>query len=218
MPLKKLGRLGRKKNEVELAAKKSSATVFDVVMENIMTRRSIRKYRKINVSDDDIFKLLDAARHAPSAGNRQSWEFIIVRDAAMKKQLAEAAKGSEWLADAPVILVACVNNSIAGINAGERGMRLYGIQNVAAAIENFMLAANAMGLGTCWVGAFSEPKVAIPLRCPEYVRPCALIPLGWPDEAPPAPPRHEASEFVHVGTYGNTVRKMFAWGHGTGQD
>jgi nitroreductase len=207
---------GRKKADAPAGANKRS--VFDVVMENIMTRRSIRKYRKHDVSDGDLLKLIDAARHAPSASNKQCWEFIVVRDPKMKKLLAEAAKGSEWLADVPVIIVACVNNKIAGSVNGERGIRLYGIQDVAAAIENLMLAANAMGLGTCWVGGFREAKVTGPLRLPEFVRPSALIPVGWPDEAPEAPARHEASEFVHIETYGNTMRNQFAWGHGTAQE
>jgi nitroreductase len=218
MPFKTLARLRKKKGEVSLESMKKSTTVFEVVMENIMSRRSIRKYKKHDVSDDDLFKLIDAARHAPSASNKQSWEFIIVRDPKMKKLLAEAAKGSEWIAEVPVILVACVNNQIAGAVYGERGKRLYGIQDVAAATENLMLAANAMGLGTCWVGAFSEAKVTGPLRLPEFVRPCALVPVGWPDEAPEAPVRHGASEFVHLETYGNTVRHQFTWGHGNAQE
>ncbi|MEM5814252.1 MAG: nitroreductase family protein [Candidatus Aenigmatarchaeota archaeon] len=216
MPLSRLPKLGGKRNRIALGAKK--ATVFDVVMENIMTRRSVRKFRKLDVGDDDLMSLFDAARHAPSAGNRQAWEFIIVRDPKMKKTLSEAAEGSEWIANAPVIVVACVNNRIAGARYGERGTMLYGIQDVACALENFMLAANAKGLGTCWVGAFSEPKVTVPLRCPDFVRPCAMIAVGWPDEAPSAPLRHEAADFLHLETYGNTVRKQFTWGHGQAQD
>jgi len=206
---------GGKKGEANAPAKKN---VFETVMENIMTRRSIRKYKKHDVSDEEIFDLLDAARHAPSASNKQAWEFIIVRDPKMKKQLAEDAEGSGWMDEAPVIIVACENVKIAGSRFGERGTKLYGIQEVAAAVENLMLAANAKGLGTCWVGAFSEIKVASQLRCPEHVRPCALIALGWPDEAPEQPARHELSEFVHLGVYGNTPRAQFAWGHAHASD
>lgn len=217
MPFKTLARFGGKRKEKVTLPSKKTTTVFNVVMENITTRRSIRKFKKADVSDDDIMTLIDAARHAPSAANKESWEFIIVRDPAMKKQLAEAAKGSEWMAEAPVIIIACVNGQIAGSRFGERGLRLYGVQEVACAIENLMLAANAMGLGTCWVGAFSEAKVSILFHCPEFSRPCALIPVGWPDEAPEMPARHDASDFVHLGKYGNTVRKQFTWGHGNAQ-
>ena len=217
MPFKTLAKFGAKK-KVAMASKKESVSVFDVVMENITTRRSIRKFRKSDVSDEDVFKLLDAARHAPSAGNKQPWVFIVVRDPKVKKLLAEAAEKEEWVAGAPVIIVACVDNKIAGSRFGERGTKLYGVQGVAAAVENLMLAANALGLGTCWVGSFSEGKVAGQLHCPEHVRPCAMIVVGWPDEAPEKTQRHEASDFVHTGVYGNTARAQFAWGHGHAAD
>ena len=214
MPFKRIAEVGKgiKKKRVELPAKKKAVSVFDVVMENITTRRSIRKFLKRDVSMSDIYKLLDAARHAPSAGNQQPWEFIIVKDKKMKKVLAEAAFNQEWITEAPVIIVACINMKIAGAIYGERGLKLYGIQDVAAAIENLMLAANAMGLGTAWVGAFSEPKVSLPLKCPEHVRPCALIPVGWPGEAPEKPTRHEIVDFTHLEEYGKTPRAVFAYG------
>jgi len=201
------------KKKIETPSKKSKATVFETVMENIMTRRSIRKFLKNDVPDADLMNLLDAARYAPSAGNKQPWEFIIVRDPKVKAILAEAAENQKWLLDAPVIIVACENVKLAGSRYGERGAKLYGIQDVAAAIENLLLAANALGLGACWVGSFSEVKVAGSLRCPEFVRPCALIAVGWPAEAPEKSVRHDASDFVHFGVYGNNAHFNFAWGH-----
>lgn len=223
MPFKKVAGVGkgiskRKKEKVELPAKKRAVSVFDVVMENITTRRSVRKFLKRDVSMADIYKLLDAARHAPSEGNQQPWEFIIVKDKKMKETLAEAAHGEELVIEAPVVIVACINMKIAGAVYGERGLKLYAIQSVAAAIENLMLAANAMGLGTNWVGAFSEPKVAVPLRCPEHVRPAALILVGWPAEAPKKPERHEIADFAHLEEYGKTPRAAFVWGHGHVED
>jgi nitroreductase len=212
MPFKTIAKIRAKRKE-DAGSKSVKKSVFDLVMENIMTRRSVRKFKKNDVPDDVLFNLIDAARHAPSAANKQPWAFIIVRDPKVKALLAGAAEGQDWIADAPVIIVACMDVKLAGARFGERGVKLYGIQNVAAAVENLMLAANALGLGTCWVGAFSEPKVAGPLRCPEHVRPCALIPVGWPDEAPEPPVRHELSDFVHLGAYGRTPRAHFAWGH-----
>jgi len=211
MPFKMIARMGAKK-KVEAPPKKRMS-FFEVVMENIMTRRSVKKFLKGDVSDDDMINLLDAARHAPSAGNKQPWEFIVVRDPKMKALLAEAAENQKWLLDAPVIIIACENVKLAGSRFGERGTKLYGIQGVAAAIENLLLAANALGLGSCWVGSFSEVKVASAFRCPEHVRPCALIAVGWPAEAPEKTARHEASDFVHFGVYGNTAHTRFVWGH-----
>ena len=214
MPFKTIAKIREKRKQKKLAESESvKKSVFDVVMENITTRRSVRKFLKSDVPDEMIFKLLDAARHAPSAANKQPWEFIIVRDPKVRKLLAAAAEGQDWIADAPVIIAVCVNMKIAGSRHGERGLRLYGLQGVAAAVENLLLAANAVGLGTVWVGAFSEPKVAAHLRCPEHVRPAVLVPLGWPAEAPESPARHELAEIVHLGAYGRTPRAHFAWGH-----
>lgn len=206
MPLKRLAKLGK----VEMEAK-GKVTPFDIVMENIKTRRSVRKYLKKDIPIELVYKLIDAARYAPSSGNNQCWAFIVVKDKKMKKELAEAAN-QDWVSEAPVIVVACINMQIASAVYGERGAKLYGIQNVAAAIENLLLTANSLGLGTCWVGAFSEPRVSILLECPDYIRPCALVTVGWPDEAPKAPPRHEVSEIVHLEKYGKTPRAMFAYG------
>ena len=216
MPFKRVAKVGKKK-KLKVPAKKKAVSVFDLVMENMTTRRSIRQFKKKDVSLNDIYKLLDAARHAPSAGNKQPWEFIIVKDKKMKEILVDAAHDQDWMADAPVLIVACINMKISSTVYGERGRKLYGIQDVAAAVETLLLAANAMGLGTAWVGAFSERKVAGSLHCPEDVRPAVIIPLGWPDEAPEKPERHDLSDFVHVEQYGKTPRAEFVWGHGHGE-
>ena len=109
---------------------------------------------------------------------------------------------------APVLLVACTNVKIATAIYGERGLMLYGTQSTAAAIENILLAAESMGLTTCWVGAFSETVVSRVLECPEHVRPCAIITLGYEDYKPKETPRQPVEEFVHSGKYGNTIQSM----------
>jgi nitroreductase len=88
---------------------------------------------------------------------------------------------------------------------GERGAKLYGIQSVAAAIENMLLMAHALELGTCWIGAFAEMTVARLMECPEYVRPCAIISVGYPDERPNVPVKQGMHEFVHIGKFGDTL-------------
>ena len=88
---------------------------------------------------------------------------------------------------------------------GLRGKRLYNVQDCAAAIENILLSAETFGLGTCWVGAFSEMMVARMLQCPEYVRPCAIITIGYPAENPVKPHRQEMKEYVHEETFGKTI-------------
>jgi len=212
MPFKALARFGKviKKIEEEVytaehAILHTKDTSKDVI-HLIKNRRSIKKFLPKDVSDAILRELIDAARHAPSAGNHQPWEFIIVRDPVIKQHLAEACYNQMWIKDAPVLIVAGINNRLAGAVYGERGLKLYGIQDVAAAIENMLIAAEYLGLGTNWIGDFSENQVAILTHCPDYVRPAAIIALGYPAETPPKPELHAIEEFVHIEKYGETIK------------
>ncbi|MFQ6010193.1 MAG: nitroreductase family protein [Candidatus Aenigmatarchaeota archaeon] len=205
MPFKTVSKFAKKKKKVELPRGKS--TIWDVVFENIKSRVSVRKFKKADVSDSLIEDILIAASYAPSAGNQQPWEFVVVRDEKLKQQLAHAAFDQNWMLTAPVLIVACINMRIASANYGERGEKLYCVQDVANATENMLLAATALGLGTSWVGAFSEPMVSTILHCPDYVRPAAIIAVGWPDEVPAASPRHPLKDFVHHDMFGETERE-----------
>jgi nitroreductase len=109
------------------------------------------------------------------------------------------------MANAPVFIVACINMRLASAIYGERGEKLFGIQAVAAAIENMLLAADALGLGTAWVGSFSEAKISVLAGCPEYVRPAAVITVGWPAEKPPQPILQDIKEIVHLEKFGQTI-------------
>ncbi len=172
------------------------------VLDVIKSRRSVRKYRSRQVPEDLLETVLDAARYAPSAGNRQPWEFVVVRDGNIKKMLVEACFNQDWMLQAPVFIVACINMKIASATYGERGVRLYCIQSVAAAIQNMLLAAESLGLSTCWVGAFSEDRVSMILECPPYVRPCAIITLGYGKERPEMPIRAPLKDIVHREKFG----------------
>ena len=205
MPFKTVSKFAKKKKGVDLP--KGKSTVWDVVSENIKSRVSVRKFKKANVAQELIDDILIAASYAPSAGNHQPWEFVIVKDDKLKQQLAHAAFDQNWMTSAPVLIVACINMRIAKASYGERGEKLYCIQDVANATENMLLAATSLGLGTCWVGAFSEPMVTTILHCPDYVRPCAIIALGWPAEVPDAEARHPLRDFVHHDVFGETERE-----------
>ena len=151
------------------------------VKEAIEKRRSIRKYKSKDVGLSIVEKLLYYANLAPSAGNLQARDFIIVDDKELKKKIARAAYNQEFVEEAPVLVVFCANlKRIAPY--GERGKNLYCIQDVAAAIQNFLLAALDEGLATCWVGAFDENEVSRLLGLPSEVRPVAIITLGYGDE------------------------------------
>ncbi len=171
----------------------------------IKQRRSIRKYQSRDVRDSLLLDIIEAASYAPSEGNLQPWEFIIVKNPTIKKHLIEACHGQTWMLGAPVLIVVCINMRLAGSMYGERGEKLYGIQAVAAAIENMLLAAESLGLGTCWVGSFSEHKTAIAVHCPDYIRPCAVVTVGWPAEHPPQPVVQPLKEIVHIEKFGETI-------------
>ncbi len=171
------------------------------VFEAIRGRRSVRRFKPDPVPDEDLEKILEAGIWAPSAGNLQPWEFIVVRDARTRDALCDAAYGQEWVREAPVVIVVCANTMRSAAYYGERGMTLYCIQDTAAAIQNMLLAAYALGYGTCWIGAFSEEEVRRILGIPEHIRPVALIPLGRPAEHPSPPPRRPLSSVVHYERY-----------------
>jgi nitroreductase len=150
------------------------------VFECIVSRRSVRNYEKKDVPDELIGQILEAAIHAPSAGNLQPWEFIVVKDKTTKKELALAALRQRHVEEAPVVIVVCADPEKSSERYGERGKNLYCIQDTAAAIENMLLVANSLGLGTCWVGAFEEDEVREILNIPQRLKPVALITIGFP--------------------------------------
>jgi len=171
------------------------------LLEIIKGRRSIRRFKPEKVPKEYIMLLLEAARWAPSAGNLQPWEFIIVTDESTKRKLMEAALYQEYVYEAPVVIVAVANIPRTSSYYGRRGEELYVIQDVAAAIQNILLMAHALGLGAVWIGAFNEDRVREILELPNYIRPLAIIPLGWPDEKPYPPPRRSLEEIVHWEKY-----------------
>ncbi|MBU5678498.1 MAG: nitroreductase family protein [Candidatus Aenigmatarchaeota archaeon] len=174
-------------------------------IECIKTRKSVRKFKKKDIEKEKLIKILEAAINAPSSGNLQNWEFIIVRDEENKKHVAKAALNQNFIADASVVIIACSNNDKI-IFYGKRGRDLYAIENVSAAIQNILLAANDLGIGSCWVGAFDEKELKKILEIPENVRPLAIIPLGYPDENPEKPVRRSLSQVVFEEKYGKKLK------------
>lgn len=213
MPFRKIARLARKKKpirvpEVEEIEEVRKVDTVGAVFSAIKSRHSTRLYNKRDVSDGMILKLMEAARHAPSVGNYQPWEFIIVKSSDIRKHIVDGCYNQEWMLTAPVFIVVCTNIKIATAIYGDRGLMLYGTQSTAAAIENILLAAESMGLASCWVGAFSETVVSGAVECPDHIRPCAIITLGYEDFKPSATPRQPIEEFVHSGKYGNSLQSI----------
>lgn len=168
------------------------------ISEAVKKRRSIRSFQKKEIPDDVIDKLIEALIWAPSAGNLQARKFYFVKDNALKQKLAEAALDQTFIAQVPLVIVGCSDNSIAA-GYGERGVQLYSIQDVSCSIMQMMLVALENDLGTAWVGAFHEKEAAKILNLPSNLRPIAIVPVGYPSENPPAPQRvskENAVEFM----------------------
>ena len=167
------------------------------IPEMIKERRSIRAFSDRDISDGDVELLVEAACWAPSAGNRQPWEFVVVRDGENKRRLVEAAHGQSFIAEAPVVFVVCADPGRSASRYGRRGVELYCLQDTAAAVQNLLLTATANGLGSCWIGAFDEDRAAKAVGTPAGVRPIAIVPVGYPAESPPPRRRRRLSEVIH---------------------
>ncbi len=140
------------------------------VMEAIRTRRSIRGFKNAPIPEEALNAVLEAARIAPSAANRQEYKFILVKDESLRKALVSICHNQTFVGEAPVVVVGCATNP----------KRRYSFVDVAIVLDHMTLAAHAHGLGTCWIGAFSEPKVKELLNIPEHVSVVCLLPLGIP--------------------------------------
>jgi nitroreductase len=170
------------------------------VFECISSRRSIRKFLEVPVEWEKIGTIIDAGMLAPSSGNLQNWRFIVVKDEKKRMQLAEAALQQHWMNNAPVVIVVCSEMKKIRQFYGVRGERLYAVQNCAAAVQNMLLAANALDLGACWVGAFDENAVCRALSIPDDadMRPQAIIPIGYPDEKPAPQLRYRIENITYL--------------------
>ena len=145
----------------------------------IETRRSVRSYKPDPVPEDVLKKVLNAARIAPSGSNRQPWKFIIIKDEERKKKMVELCEGQSFVAEAPVLIVACGRNIHynRGGWMGDYSM----IVDVAIAVDHLTLAARAEGLGTCWIGSFDNEGIKKFLNIPEDINVVVLTPLGYPE-------------------------------------
>ena len=142
------------------------------VFEAIQKRKSIRSYEPMPIQRETIEKLLEAARAAPSAKNRQPWHFIVVTESEKKKELSKGLY-AKFLANAPMVIVACGNEKVSPN---------WYVVDVALAMENMVLAATGEGLGTCYVGSFDEHAVKRLLKIPEALRVLVLLAVGYPRE------------------------------------
>lgn len=169
------------------------------LFETIKTRRSVRLFQPREVEAETLNMILGVMMQAPSAGNLQSFQVYVVRNAKQKEQLTEAAPGQEFMRQAPVVLVFCADRIRSASQYCQRGKELYSLQDATIAAAYAQLAATAYGLGTCWVGTFDDSKVAKVVDAPEGQHPVAMLPLGYPAESPKQTSRRSAIELIREG-------------------
>jgi nitroreductase len=148
--------------------------------EVIKTRRSIRSFKQDKIPEEKLNRILEAARIAPSGHNRQLWKFYIVEDEEKKQATAEACGGQTWIARAPAVIVA-VGWKIPFSRGGYMGDMTF-MMDVSIAFTHVLLAARAEGLGTCWIGDFSNDEVKKALGLPQDEFVVAVSPIGYPDK------------------------------------
>jgi nitroreductase len=167
-------------------------TFFDLVK----VRHSVRSYLPQAIHRDSVDSILSAINLAPSAGNLQAYEVSVIEKPGIKSALAKAAFQQTFIEQAPVVLVFAADPRRSGAKYGERGETLYCIQDATIAATYAQLAATALGLGSCWVGAFDERAVAMAAGTSAHLRPVVILPLGHAAEQPQRPSRRQQAEFI----------------------
>ena len=152
------------------------------VYQAILARKSVRAFKNREISDEVLTRLLEAARHAPSANNIQEWRFVVVRNPVTRNKISAAACRQKFVATAPVILACCAVTDNHVMTCGQASYPI----DVAIAIDHITLCAASEGLGTCWIGAFYEDEVKKILAIPPEIRVVALLPIGYPQDPSPA--------------------------------
>lgn len=173
--------------------------------ETIRKRKSVRSYLQTPISKQMLVKILDAARLAPSAINKQPWHFIIVEDKDKRAQIAKGCGYGKFLAESPVIIVGC---------GDKRASPDWHVVDTTTALEHIVLAATALDLGTCWIGSFDEEEVREMLRIPERLEIIALIALGYPRKTFDLlakivhllRPRKKLKDIISLEAYGEPMR------------
>jgi len=163
-------------------------------------RSSVRTYENAPVTEEDIEYILKCAGTAPSAGNLESWDVVVVQDQETKEVLSEAAFSQDHIVQAPVVLAVCANYVRSMSRYGERGI-LYGLEDATIACTYLMLAAHARGLVSCWTGAFDDEAVREVLELPQHVRPISLLAVGKGHAPAQHTERMSVGEHVHRDTW-----------------
>ncbi|MBN2052969.1 nitroreductase family protein [Candidatus Woesearchaeota archaeon] len=177
-------------------------------IECIATRRSIRRFLNIPVDQEIIMTIIEAGARAPSSGNVQDWKFVLVDDKEIMKKISTHSVGQECIHNAAFLIVICSDSEHTELHYGLRGERLYTVQNCAAAAENMLLAAHALGIGGVWVGAFDEEKIKEILAMPKEARPQSILALGYPAETPDHKKLKDLNILTYFNSYGVRIKNL----------
>jgi nitroreductase len=163
------------------------------IIEEILERRSIRKYSTKTVEPEKIARILEAARLAPTARNQQEWKLLLVKNPDIKEQLIEdSSPHQQFLKGAPIIIAACALNPAYVMRCGHPAFLI----DLAIVLEHVALQAVHEGLGTCWIGSFDENKAKAVLGVPPEVRIVELMSLGYPEMVPLASKRKKIEDLI----------------------
>lgn len=165
-------------------------------IELVKSRRSIRTFKSDDVPESLLIQLIYSAQAAPSAGNCQPWHFYIIRDKAIIQRIRKEACKQAFITTAPVLFVVCADIAMSEKRYKNRGRDLYCIQDTAAAIQNILLCAHSLGLGTCWCGHFGEKELSEILSLQNGMRPIAIIPIGYPKKETPKTERRPIEDIT----------------------
>ena len=179
------------------------------LLDLMQSRTSVRHYTDEGIERETLGKILEAGRWAPSAGNMQSWEFIVVDEKKLKERLSRYAYNQEHVREAPVCIVVLGDMEKARRKYDDRGVDLYMIQETAASMQNMLLMADELGLGSAWVGAFDEDSVRDLLDIPEKLRPMAIITLGYPKERPEPSNKYRVTDVTYMNRYGKRIHAIY---------
>ena len=162
----------------------------------------VRAYEKREVEEYKLKKILENAYRAPSAGNLQPQEFIIIKEEKLKKELAKAALNQDFIAEAPLVIVVCSDSRRNVWRYGKRGRDFYCIIDGAFSALLILLTCVNEGLGACFVGAFDDDEVSKILNLPKEVRPIGIIPIGYPAERAERLPKRPLEDMIHYNKFG----------------
>src|SRR3989338_9110248 len=160
------------------------------ILDVIMSRRTVKHFLPKFISWENIAKVLEAGRFAPSSGNLQNWKFIVILESGQKQKIAAACNEQYEISSAGALIIVCAEIEKIERYYGLRGERLFSIQNCAAATQNMLLEAHSLGLASRWIGAFDEDEVRASCGIPPEIRPQAIVAIGYAQDVPEAPPKY----------------------------